>query len=65
MVKLLDHIMGNLALLPASAEVDINNVAMRLALDMTGVALGIPACRCGLQGFVAPWADPIAWQMRH
>jgi hypothetical protein len=35
-VKLLDHIMGNLAALPAGADVDVNNVAMRLALDMTG-----------------------------
>ena len=36
MVKLLDHIMGNLAALEAGADVDINNVAMRLALDLTG-----------------------------
>lgn len=43
-VKLLDHIMGNLSTLPAGAEVDINNVAMRLALDMTGAA----PCPCML-----------------
>ena len=44
-VKLLDHIMGNLSTLPPGAEVDINNVAMRLALDMTGAARCIiPAC---------------------
>ena len=35
-VKVLDNIVTNMAALPGGAEVDINNVTLRLALDITG-----------------------------
>lgn len=37
MVKILDQIVANIMALPPGEEVDVNNVTLRLALDITGM----------------------------
>ena len=39
-VRVLDQIVANLAAMPAGSELDVNNVTLRLALDITGARLG-------------------------
>jgi hypothetical protein len=38
-VKILDQVIANMAAMPAGSEVDVNNVTLRLSLDITGGAL--------------------------
>ena len=57
-VEILDHIVANMAAMPLGSELDINNITLRLALDITGEVSG----RAGLCVHMLPHAAGVkAW----